>query len=37
MRTIEGKNPVKEALNSSTQITEVYISNTTRIRAYLRL
>ncbi|AZT89879.1 23S rRNA (guanosine(2251)-2'-O)-methyltransferase RlmB [Caldicellulosiruptor changbaiensis] len=30
MRTIEGKNPVKEALNSSTQITEVYISNTAK-------
>lgn len=30
MRTIEGKNPVKEALISGAKITEVYISNSAR-------
>ncbi|BCS80593.1 23S rRNA (guanosine(2251)-2'-O)-methyltransferase RlmB [Anaerocellum diazotrophicum] len=30
MRTIEGKNPVKEALKSGAKITEVYISNSAK-------
>lgn len=30
MRTIEGKNPVKEALKSGAKITEVYISTSAK-------